>query len=156
MNVVDLMSILKQRMRSGKRRDGTTQDDATQPARRSRPTHNSKGQGGKTERAEAQRGKARSSKAARARASSAKARSGKKSRGNVRNGEASRGASRSRKARSTGRDGGKRSRSTDGAGATLLQRASKQVLYERAQALDIPGRSKMSREELLKSVQRAS
>jgi len=36
-----------------------------------------------------------------------------------------------------------------------LEEASKQELYERARELDIPGRSKMSREELLDSVRRA-
>jgi DNA end-binding protein Ku len=56
-----------------------------------------------------------------------------------------------------GRDGhagtGPRAR---GRGLGSLDRASKQELYERAQQLDVPGRSSMSREELLVAVRRAS
>src|SRR5690606_22514406 len=42
-----------------------------------------------------------------------------------------------------------------GRAARELEGATKQELYERAQALDIPGRSRMSRDELLASLRRA-
>lgn len=54
-------------------------------------------------------------------------------------------------------EGARRGRRKEGAAAPdELEEASKQALYERARELDIPGRSKMSRAELLASVRRAS
>lgn len=43
-----------------------------------------------------------------------------------------------------------------GAPSDTLEEATKQALYERARDLDIPGRSRMSRDELLASIRRAS
>lgn len=42
--------------------------------------------------------------------------------------------------------------STSGASTAELKKASKAELYERAQALDVPGRSKMSKDELVRAI----
>lgn len=60
------------------------------------------------------------------------------------------------KASSNGRSAnGKRSRGDDTVNGSDLEGETKQELYERAKKLDIPGRSRMTREELIESLRQA-
>ncbi|HEX2076079.1 MAG TPA: Ku protein [Longimicrobium sp.] len=132
-DVIDLMEILKQRLR------GIQEEDGAPRASRSTPARKSAGKGGSSS------GRKTASSSARKTASSSK---GKTSRTT---------GSKTSRAPSTRATKPSRSKSTRAkSGTAELRESSKAELLQQAKKLDIPGRSGMSKDELIKAIRRTA